>query len=89
MTTAFKKSALFAAALLAGGLLTGAAVAQSAQPMDLLSEAERRAFNQRLQDTGTSSGRAKITAEMNRLVQQRRLEQRRLERKKSAQKSHE
>ena len=72
----------FIAATLGAALLLGAhAHAQSSQDMSLLSDQERKSFSQRLQKSSTSSERAHITAEMNRLVQQRRMEQRRVKEK--------
>jgi len=74
----FKKHALLAAvfgvALLLGAQVGTQAMAQSSQDMSLLTEQERLMFNQRLQKTSSSAERAKITAEMNRIVQERRLE---------------
>ena len=72
----FIRHALLATAfVLSGPLLGSHAMAQSTQDMSLLTEQERKDFRERLQMTGTSAGRAKITAEMNRLVQERRMEQ--------------
>lgn len=65
-------------------LLGGQAHAQSSQDMSLLSDQERKTFSERLQHSSTSSERARITAEMNRLVQQRRMEQRRAQNKADA-----
>lgn len=73
----FKKPIFFA--ILFGAMLSfnTQAMAQSSQDMSLLSEQERAEFTRRLQHTSTSAERAKITAEMNRIVQERRLEQHR------------
>lgn len=75
------KTALVAATL----LISGPVLAQSTQDMELLSPEERQSYSDRLQTAGDSSGRAKITAEMNRLVQQRRLELRRKQREEAKQ----
>lgn len=78
----FTARILFAAiigfAFLAGApaLVVSSALAQSSQDMSLLTEQERQDFSRRLQHTASSAERAKITAEMNRVVQERRLEQR-------------
>lgn len=61
---------VFAAALLFGVQ----AHAQSSQDMDLLSQQEHQAFAKRLQRSTSSAERARITAEMNRIVQERRLQ---------------
>lgn len=74
--TSFPKNALFATVLGAALVLGGQVMAQSSQDMSLLTAAERKAFSDRLQLTPTSAERAKITAEMNRIVQERRLDQR-------------
>jgi len=80
----FKRATLLAIVLCAATALGGQARAQSAQDMELLTEAERHSFYLRLQKTVTSAGRAKLTAEMNRIVQERRLE---LRQKKRAEES--
>lgn len=70
----FKKH-LLAATVLGATLLLGAeAMAQSSQDMSLLTDQERKTFSKRLQKTASSAERAKITAEMNRVVQERRLD---------------
>lgn len=61
---------VLAAALLGGGQ----AHAQSTQDMELLTQQERLAYTQRLQRATSSADRARITAEMNRNIQQRRME---------------
>ncbi|MFC1673779.1 hypothetical protein ACFL12_06475 [Pseudomonadota bacterium] len=75
------KAAMVAATL----LISTSALAQSTQDMNLLTPEERKEFSVRLQTSGDSSMRAKITAEMNRLVQQRRLELRRKQREEAKQ----
>ena len=72
--TAFTKRLFFTIALTAAVLTGGMAVAQSSQDMSLLTETERLEFTRRLQHTSSSAERAQITAEMNRIVQERRLE---------------
>lgn len=62
------------ATILAMGVNTAAA--QSTQDMHLLTEQERQAYSQRLQHASTSAERARITAEMNRILQERRLAER-------------
>ena len=77
--TFFSKSGVLsfvAIALCTAVLLGGQAQAQSTQGMDLLTAAERQEFNRRLQFSVASSERAKITAEMNRLVRERALAKR-------------
>ena len=77
--TFFSKSGVLsfvAIALCTTVLLGGQAQAQSTQDMDLLTAAERHEFNRRLQFSVASSERAKITAEMNRLVRERTLAKR-------------
>lgn len=61
-------------------LLSGRAHAQSTQHMDMLTAEERKEFSRRLQYSAASSERAKITAEMNRLVRERTLAKRNAER---------
>lgn len=88
--TFFSKPAvltLCAVTLCAGVLLSGQAVlltsqahAQSTQHMDMLTAEERKEFSRRLQYSAASSERAKITAEMNRLVRERTLAKRNAER---------
>lgn len=56
--------------------------AQSTQNMKYLTKEERAVFSKRLQRAGASADRSKVTAEMNRIIQQRRLEERKLEREK-------
>ena len=68
-------------------MLGGQAMAQSTQDMSLLTEQERLAFRERLQLTTTSAGRSKVTAEMNRLVQERRMDLA-SEKRNSLQKTH-
>lgn len=68
------KATLLAAVLCMATTLSGQAVAQSAQDMSLLTEAERHAFYLALQKATSSSERAKLTSEMNRIVQERRLD---------------
>lgn len=75
--TAFHKRFFFAIVLTAALGVGGQALAQSSQDMSLLTEPERVEFTRRLQHTSSSAERAKITAEMNRVVQERRLELRR------------
>ena len=70
----FTKAALLAAMLGVATTLSGQSMAQSAQDMELLTEAERKAFHLRLQKVTSSAERAKLTAEMNRIVQERRLD---------------
>jgi len=74
--TLFTKPTVMAVALCAVVLLGGQAHAQSTQGMNLLTPEERQDFNRRLQYSVASSERAKITAEMNRLVRQRTLAKR-------------
>lgn len=61
-------------ALLTALLAGGGALAQSTQNMNMLTEQERNEYTRRLQQATSSADRARITAEMNRVVQQRRLE---------------
>ena len=82
--TSLSKLTAFAAVVTIALTLSAGAWAQSSQDMSLLTEQERQAFSERLQLTATSAERAKITAEMNRIVQERRLDQRR-EQKAAAQ----
>ncbi|PCI39596.1 MAG: hypothetical protein COB46_08455 [Rhodospirillaceae bacterium] len=56
--------------------------AQSTQNMSYLTKEERADFNKRLQRAGASADRSRVTAEMNRIIQQRRLEERKAERAK-------
>lgn len=78
----------FFVAVLAGILLLGvSAQAQSTQGMELLTQEEQQAFNHRLQHAHSSADRARITAEMNRIVQQRRQEMRQHEEPQSNPKS--
>ncbi len=72
--TILRKHTFMAAALGASLLFGAQAHAQSSQDMSLLSQEEHAAFNKRLQKTASSAERAKITAEMNRIVQERRLD---------------
>lgn len=74
--TLFTKPPVMAMALCAAMLLGGQAQAQSTQGMNLLTPEERQDFNRRLQYSAASSERAKITAEMNRLVRERTLAKR-------------
>jgi len=60
--------------LVTGFMLAFQAMAQSTQDMSLLTEQENAAFSKRLQNSPTSAVRAKITAEMNRLIQERRMD---------------
>lgn len=50
--------------------------AQAAHDTSFLSEAERKHYAARLSNANDSAQRAKVKAEMNRLIQTRRLEQR-------------
>lgn len=78
-------AAAFAAVLMFGApLVATPALAQSSQDMSLLTEQERQAFSERLQMTASSAERAKITAEMNRIVQERRLDLRRQQKQNDA-----
>lgn len=70
----FKRATLLAIVFCAATALGGQAMAQSAQDMELLTEAERHTFYLRLQKATSSAERAKLTAEMNRIVQERRLD---------------
>lgn len=78
----FFKPFVFAIALGTLLPLSAQSFAQSTQApnMKFLTAEERADFNRRLQDSGVSSSRSKVTAEMNRLIQQRRLKQRSLDR---------
>lgn len=76
------KSIAFAVALASTFTLASQSFAQSTQGMKYLSPEERKAFSARLQSSVTSHSRSKVTAEMNRVIQKRRMEQRRLEREK-------
>lgn len=75
--TALPNRLFFTLAVTAALMMGGQALAQSSQDMSLLTEPERVEFTRRLQHTSSSAERAKITAEMNRVVQERRLELRR------------
>lgn len=83
----FKRKSLIivTAAALAGSALSvyappHAAHAQSTMDMSVLSEQQRADFTKRLQNATSSADRARITSEINRAVQQRKLELRRQER---------
>ena len=80
----FKRMTLLIIAFSTAVILSGQVMAQSSQDMELLTEAEQHAFFLRLQKTMSSAGRAKLTAEMNRVVQERRLELRKQERAKES-----
>lgn len=70
----FRKAAFLAIVFSVTATLSSQATAQSAQDLELLTEAERHAFYLRLQKVISSAERAKLTAEMNRIVQERRLD---------------
>ena len=77
MTNTLKRS--YAICLLALGLLMGAgplAHAQSIPGWNLLTEAEQKAFHERLSDAYSTGARAKIRAEINRLIQERKMQKR-------------
>ena len=75
--TALPNRLFFTLVVTAALMMGGQALAQSSQDMSLLTEPERVEFTRRLQHTSSSAERAKITAEMNRVVQERRLDLRR------------
>jgi hypothetical protein len=77
--SSFKKSFHFVFAFSTALMLCTPSFAQSAQDMSLLSEQEHQDFTRRLQHTTNSADRAKITAEMNRIVQERRLDLRQMQ----------
>jgi len=71
-------AAIFAVTLLSVTLLSPPrAFAQVIRNAELLTESERADFRAQLADVGDSADRAKIKAEMNRIIQGRMLEQRR------------
>ena len=74
MMSLFNKAALLAAIVCVAIALSTPSMAQSSQDMELLTDAERHTFFLRLQKTISSAERAKLTAEMNRIVQERRLD---------------
>ncbi|MBL4747938.1 MAG: hypothetical protein JKY17_03925 [Magnetovibrio sp.] len=76
----FLKPIAFALALGTALTIAGQSFAQSTLAMKFLSQEERHGYNLRLQKSNVSSERSKITAEMNRAINKRRIEQRRLER---------
>lgn len=77
--------AFFAAAMTGVAVFAAAsAQAQSTQDMSLLSPEEKSLYQQRFEHASTSAERAKITAEMNRVVHQRRLEMRKPEQESAA-----
>ncbi|MBL4693598.1 MAG: hypothetical protein JKY92_09755 [Magnetovibrio sp.] len=80
----FVKPIAFALILGTTFIISSQSFAQSTQAMKYLSPEERKSFNARLQTSGGSASRSKVTAEMNLVIQQRRMEQRRLEREKKA-----
>lgn len=72
-----RTSSLVAAVLGLSLLVNVGAFAQSSQDMSYLTEQEHAAFTSRLQKSTSSAERAKITAEMNRIVQERKFEAKR------------
>jgi len=76
--------ALFSLILGTAFTMSGQSFAQSTRDMQYLTKEERADFAKRLQQAGVTSQRSKVTAEMNRTIQKRRLEQRRLEREQKA-----
>ena len=77
-----------AAVLALGGALCvaqpGSAAAQSSRDMSVLSEQQRAEFTERLQGATSSAERARITAELNRAIQVRKMELRRQQREQNA-----
>ena len=86
MNTRLAKPVLFAAAALLAlstvATLPVGARAQSSRDMSVLTDEQRADFNKRLQGATSSADRARITSELNRAIQQRKMELRRLEREK-------
>ena len=76
----FVKPILMALSVFTALTLAAPSFAQSTQNMKYLTAEERADFSKRLQRAGASSDRSKVTAEMNRIIQQRRLEERQKER---------
>ncbi|HEY9163849.1 MAG TPA: hypothetical protein VIN57_04480 [Magnetovibrio sp.] len=72
--TLYSRRFFFSVALLAALLCGVQAQAQSSQDMELLTQQEHQSFSKRLQRATSSADRAHITAEMNRIVQERRLQ---------------
>lgn len=72
--TLFNRPIMLAVACGALLLISVQAHAQSSQDMELLTQQERLAYTQRLQHATSSAERARITAEMNRIIQERRME---------------
>ena len=59
-----------------GLLLAAPAMAQSVPGMDVLTPEEQKNYTQRLQRASSSADRARVLAELNRLIHTRKLEQR-------------
>lgn len=74
--TFIRTSLILVVALCAVAFTHGDAHAQAAHDTSLLTKEERTHYAKRLGGASDSAGRAKIKAEMNRLIQTRRLEQR-------------